>query len=153
MAHIGERAVAHGYTIIVDNDDAAQRMMAFTIVSDALARIASSAPHTDRRMRRDVHQILVMPAKTAAYFHPGTILIPCHAFDEADSDAVAGYIVHEAVHARIEKHRIRYWPDLQARIERRCLREQIAFLASRPGRSDLVQRFERYLHRQWPEGR
>lgn len=118
-------------------------------VSDALALIARRAPRIRRRINADVRRLLVEPGKAATYVHPGTILLPSHVFEAPDIDAVASYIVHEAVHARIAKRGIRYWPDLRARIERRCLREQIAFLGELPGRADLVAFCEDYLYRRW----
>ena len=94
--------------------------------------------------------MLIESRKVATYHHPGMITIPLHCFQQADSDAVASLIVHEAVHERFEARGIRYWPDLRARMERRCLGEQIAFLTSQ-GRTDLANAYEDYLRRHYSD--
>lgn len=151
MKHLGVRGDIDGYRVIIDCDTELDRTRVRAIVGDALERIATTSPRIGRRMRREVHQLLVMPEKTpaAAYFHPGTIFIPLQFFDDSDSDYVAGAIVHEATHARLETQGVRYWPHLRARIERRCFREELEFFASLPGREDLVRRCE-HLVATWP---
>lgn len=146
IAHVDERVVVRDMPVIIDSDDASHRERVCADLSEALEKLAAWAPRLRRRLNAEVRQIRIQPGKAAAYFHPGTIVIPLHAFDDTDIDGVASLIIHEAVHARLEARGIRYWPHLRSRIERRCLREQLAFLTSR-GRTDLVDYFEEYLRR------
>jgi hypothetical protein len=150
IAHVVERAEVNGILVIIDGDDSGDRDRVCAGLSEALEKLTAWAPRMRRRMEVEVRQILVEPGRNALYLHPGTIVIGLQAFHLTDSDAVASYIVHEAVHARIETRGIRYWPHLRARIERRCLREQLEFLASR-GRTDLVEQYERYCQKTWAD--
>ena len=47
--------------------------------------------------------------------------------ERADA-VIAATLVHEAVHARLQRAGLRYWPDLRPRIEAVCVREEIAFV-------------------------
>ena len=145
-----ERLEVNGILVIFDSDDPTDRERIRAGLSDALDKLTAWSPRMRRRLESKVHRILVDQSNVATYSHPGTITIPLEALQHGDSDAVAGYIVHEAVHERFEARGIRYWPHLRARLERCCLREQIAFLASR-GRTDLASLFDQYLRRRWPE--
>jgi hypothetical protein len=145
-----ERLELNGILVIFDSDDPADRERIRAGVSEALEKLTAWSPRMRRRLESKVHRILVDQSNVATYSHPGTITIPLEVLQNGDSDAVAGYFVHEAVHERFEARGIRYWPHLRARMERRCLHEQIAFLTSR-GRTDLASQFEQYQRRRWPE--
>ena len=146
IARIDERIEVSGMLVIIDGDDPTDRERVRDGLSESLEKVTAWSPRMRRRIDSEVCQILVEPRTTAAWFHPGTLILGLQAFQNTDTDAVASYIVHEAVHARIEARGIRYWPHLRARIERCCLREQLSFLASR-GRADLVRHYEEYLRR------
>lgn len=102
------------------------------------------------RMRGDISKILVRKAASSAYLSTSqTVLLTTQLLRLHDEATVAGVLVHEATHARINRWGIRAWPDVLPRIERRCLREQISWLERLSGRSDLVTHYRNWLEKSW----
>jgi len=62
---------------------------------------------------------------------------------------IALVVVHEATHARIHRAGIRYKPALRERIERRCVREQMAVAALAPDGERLVAWLEQTHAESW----
>jgi hypothetical protein len=58
---------------------------------------------------------------------------------------IASTIVHEATHARIERHGIKYNQELRTRIEAVCFRREMAFAARLPNGAELQQGIKRCL--------
>jgi hypothetical protein len=150
MAQLDDRIEVNGILVIIDSDGATDRDRIRASLGEALEKVAAWSPRMRRRLDSKVLRMLIEPRNAATYHHPGMITIPLQCFQQTDSDAVASLIVHEAVHERFEARGIRYWPHLRARMERRCLHEQIAFLTSR-GRTDLANSYGEYLRRRYSD--
>jgi hypothetical protein len=60
-------------------------------------------------------------------------------------ERIASTIVHEATHARLERHGIEYKEDLRTRIEAICFRRERAFAIRLPNSSELQQGIARYI--------
>lgn len=96
----------------------------------ALDLIAVLDPVRLERIRRLVRRVIItdLPGARGAYiFGSRTCLLSADHVRERSAALVALTIVHEAAHVRVDSAGIRFWPDLKARIERRCDREQLAF--------------------------
>jgi hypothetical protein len=60
-------------------------------------------------------------------------------------ERIASTIVHEATHARIERHGIEYNEKVRTRIEAVCFRRELAFAARLPNNAELQQSIKRCL--------
>jgi len=60
-------------------------------------------------------------------------------------ELIAATIVHEATHARIESRRVAYREDLRTRVERACLRRELAFATKLSNGAAVRDRAERTL--------
>ena len=106
-------------------------------VTEALRLIRDFDPTRYRRLLRDVRQILVttLPASIAQWMDS---LRACELDeryiirDGTTPELVASIIVHEATHARLMRCGIGYEESLRDRVERVCLRQEIAFAARLP---------------------
>lgn len=125
----------------------------FDKIAAALDIIGEHDPRRFERLRRDLRRIVIADGlgNRAAYlFHSGTCFIQLSHVIDRSSAMIAVSIVHEAVHRRLENAGIRYWPDIQKRIERRCVREEISFVdrlprASYPGTDALIKQLSRMI--------
>ena len=97
-------------------------------VAAALRLIESTDPRRYRRMHRDISRILVSDVAFSTYsFVSNTCVLDLRLVRSKSSGAVAVVVVHEATHARLYHMGIVTWRRIQARVERACVREQIAF--------------------------
>jgi len=107
-------------------------------------------------MRCDGVRILVRRTPTSGQLAgSSTVLLAASVVERGDAALIAGTLVHEATHVRLEQSGIEPWPDLRERIERRCLLEQIALLECVADRADLVTYYRTWIDRVWwsPEQR
>ena len=117
-------------------------------VKRAVAILGSLEPRRLRRLSSDVHQILLIPQDRSEYRRESkTLILAAPAEQDLLAAIVAGDLVHEGVHARLDKVGIRMWPDLRLRIERRCTLEQILFLEKVPGSELIVAHYKTWLQR------
>lgn len=125
----------------------------FGKVASALDVIGECDPRRLVRLRRDLKRVVIAdgPGNRASYLlHSGTCFIQLSHVINRSSAMIAVSIVHEAVHRRLENAGIRYWPDLQKRIERRCILEEISFVnrfprATYPGADALMEQLSRMI--------
>ena len=124
-------------------------------VTAALTLIAKLSPRWLERHRPYVTRIQVLPiVRTAAQWQTATRQV------ELDHDYVCATgrtaaeigssIVHEYTHARVEAAGIRYNADSRVRIERVCIRQQLAFVGLLPAsdeRTDFETRLKVTLER------
>jgi hypothetical protein len=101
-------------------------------------------------MRRDVSRLLVTSVQIAdAQFDPHTrTCLLDQSFvcsREVSATQLAAVIVHEATHARLFAAGVGYPPELRPRIERLCLREELALALLLPDGELAAQRAQRGL--------
>ena len=118
-------------------------------VTAALTLIATISPRWLERHRPYVRRIQVLPiVQSAAQWQVATRQVELdHDFVCADGRTAAeigSTIVHEYTHARVDAAGIRYNADSRVRIERVCIRQQLAFVGLLPA-SDERARFEARL--------
>jgi len=107
-------------------------------VRRALTLIATYEPWWIRQMKRKVRRIVIMMAGAEPQFRP--IVRGCYvSIDEiaASSDEqLALTLIHEATHARLHEwiraSSFRPRPDIQERVERACVRREVAFAKKLP---------------------
>ena len=119
-------------------------------VTVALSLISHLDPRRLRHLQVKGLRVLIQSASTSGYLAASnTILLATRDVEKCEPAVMAGILVHEATHARIERLGIRRRPSIRSRIERRCLLEQISFLERVPGRRDLVEYYRSWLSRTW----
>ncbi|MDG4880926.1 hypothetical protein [Mesorhizobium sp. WSM4884] len=113
----------------------------------ALDVIREFDPVRYKRLLRDVRQVLVtvLPASVAQWAETSQAceLDERYLVSETTTpERVASTIVHEATHARLMRCGIGYEEKLRDRVERVCLRREIAFAARLPAGTDTARRVE-----------
>ena len=103
----------------VSHDQVCQRLAA------ALAHVKQFDPRRYRLIRNQIKHVIVWPGHYNAYTSLGGILLAAEHIEDATPAETIGTLVHEAVHLRIARRGVRAGGDRQARIERRCLGEQV----------------------------
>ena len=127
---LSRRHVVHGLPVGVPWTDP-ERSAAATKLRAALDLIATAQPRRLARMKRDLSRLLVTSVQVAdAQFDPQTrtcLLDQSYVCKPEISPAhLAAVIAHEATHARIFAAGIGYSPELRPRIERLCMRQELA---------------------------
>jgi hypothetical protein len=157
---LNRHVVLHGYPIGLPMNSLAEQR-----IREALDLIAVTWPDYLPRTRAYVGQILICPLKTSlgqwrsagrqVLLDEDLLCAPPYPvwFGERTADYVsiklASTIVHELTHARIDAARISY-QERRFRIERACVRREIAFVMSLPRdvrRLDLLPELERAHNR------
>ncbi|MGH8746269.1 MAG: hypothetical protein ACREUK_07250 [Burkholderiales bacterium] len=90
-----------------------------------LAHLKQYDPRRYNLVHQQIRHILIWPGHYHAYTRLGGILLAAEHIQDAMLAETIGSLVHEAVHLRIERWGARTGGDRQARIERRCLAEQV----------------------------
>lgn len=116
-------------------------------VGASLRMIRELAPLRWRRIQRDVRRIAVFQPPTGGYgeFSPvmrAILLQPAYVLDRPEA-SVALLIVHEATHARLRNRGLRYLPDVRARHERICIRQEIELARKFPDEPQRAYYLER----------
>ncbi|MCC7000917.1 MAG: hypothetical protein IT357_02085 [Gemmatimonadaceae bacterium] len=121
-------------------------------VVDAVRVLEEACPTHHRWLKRTVRQIVLvppMPALAAFDRFGGGIEVNCEIGAKWDIAAVAAVLVHEATHARIASLGVEAsssrLDELRGRIERRCVREQLAALRRIAPEHPLVEWSQRIL--------
>lgn len=98
-------------------------------VGAALRLIGELDPRRLERLRQDVRSILVIHAGQSAFGYASRLMqLDLPLVTRGSAGMVAIVIVHEAAHARLAAAGIITTRHTEARIERRCVLEQIAFM-------------------------
>lgn len=91
------------------------------------------------RITRDLSSVLVLRGGGPEYVPPiGACLLGEVLLLRSNAVSIAMMIVHEATHARLWNHGIRYDPAIRRRVERICMRAEIAFARRLPNGSAVV---------------
>lgn len=130
--------------------DDSERMEPVVKIREALGLIATVEPRRINRMRRDVPRIVVWFGGYAGYWAASnSIMLGSRLIRESDPASIAGVLVHEATHARLRNRGVERRPNVEARIEKLCLREQIAFVERLPNSQQLVAHLRQWLEKPW----
>ena len=113
--------------------------------------IHEADPRRFRRVVSDIRLIAITRARSAAEYirAASACFLDARYVELRTPEVVAAAIVHEATHARIDRRGIRARADLRVRIERRCVREEIAFLSRLDNSAPLVASLTERLSEPW----
>lgn len=121
-----------------------------TRVEGALLLIKHHSPLDHARIIREIERIWV----TLLFYGRGQyqhslracILDERYVADSATTiEEIASTIVHEATHARLERHGVEYSEEQRTRIETICFRRELAFAVRLPNSAELQQEIGRCL--------
>lgn len=113
-------------TIFSDLD--APRSACLERLSAALETLRAFDARRSKWLARYVRYIVIWKGHYSFANDYGGIAISSEFLIEAETERMAGVIVHEATHHRLKRFGIKTTPALKARIEARCVREQADFL-------------------------
>jgi len=121
------RATVHGIKTIISDIKAPR-----TVCLERLSASINTLQDVDGRRRgwltRYARYIVIWPGPYSFADSFGGIFIASDYLLEAEPERVAGVLVHEAVHHRLKRFRIKTTPQLKPRIETICTEEQADFL-------------------------
>ena len=125
LVAIARYRVIEGFRVGVLVEEGAEQV--WDNVARGLALIRSVDGNQFARMRRGFRRILVYGSSTGAHFYPwSSTCVLDEAMVREDSEVVvASYLVHEAMHAYVDK----FWasPRKRLRVEVLCTKAEIAF--------------------------
>lgn len=122
-----ERVLGFDVYLDAQGESTANAMMQ---LGDALRLVERSDPRCFARLRCDLTRFVISPAANVSAAHfptSSTCYLSSRFVEEYPVPNVAIAIVHEATHARLDHAGIPLYPDWKARIERRCVLEEITF--------------------------
>ena len=146
---ISPRSRSHGLDIFDLTAGASRSADHFARVDAALDVIDRYQTRRLLRLKRDVHRFLIVD-QTGPEFWPrlhACVLTPRGL--SLDDEDVAVTIVHEATHARLYATGIPYHPKLRDRIERCCVKQEIAFAHSLQRGAALAETSRTRLETPW----
>ena len=120
---LGSREI-HGLTVLFGEFTVPRE----TVIARLELALSQLRDHDQRRYRwvqEYVGHILVWPGHYSAYDKLGGILLSADHVRDCSVGELLGIVVHEATHLRLARRGIRYTKKLRARIEARCVEEQI----------------------------
>ncbi len=119
-------------------------------IAEALSLIRRYDPVRYRRCVRDLARIWVMALTSVGQFRESTSTCELDGRfvlnENTSSELIASVIVHEATHARLFSTGIQYEEKARVRIERICIRRQLAFAATLPKESEARDWAERVMN-------
>jgi hypothetical protein len=119
-------------------------------VSEALQLIKTYDPYRYRRVLREIDRILVclLPDNAAAFVPElRRCLVDPRYIRSCSPEFLASAIVHEATHGALIRRNIGYSEELRHRVEKVCMRQELAFARKIPHGQELRQTIERSLER------
>jgi hypothetical protein len=119
-------------------------------IHEALELIRARTPRRYGRVRRDVRRLVIIAAGGAEYWpQVDGMALTRDELTSQSIEEVAFTIVHEATHARFWKMGIPYAHTCRERIERLCVREEVAFAQTLPDADWWVAEVQRPLATPW----
>lgn len=121
-----------------------------TKVDEALRIVEHYTPARFGRCRRDVRRIVLrrLPGLNGCYDPSMNAVVLDRGFVRGRGNArVALTFVHEATHARLRRRGIGYPVELRARVERVCVRAELALAERIPGSEAVLRELARALER------
>jgi hypothetical protein len=124
----------------------------FSKIDQALNLISEFDPRRFLQIRRDVKKIWVSAAQPgiAKWMDELQMCVLDRDYfcrDNVSASRMALSIVHEATHARLNKLKVKYTEDIRDRVERICIKSEIAFAKRLPDGQKLVEMAESKLKR------
>lgn len=113
-----------GVRVIVA-DPSVSREVVFDRVRSALELLMEVDLRRHRLVCRYVKQVFVWPGPYDAFIRSGGVLLASDTAINASTTELVGTLVHEAVHIRVHRLGVRYVGSRKARIERRCVAEEV----------------------------
>ena len=150
MLRIADQQVAEGL-VVVDLTQSQQASRLFPTVEAALAMIREVDPRRFARILRDVKRIAVMRSfASAGEYWPQyeAVALEVQHLETHTLLSICMTIVHEATHARIKRWGVRDSIDRE-RIERACVKQEIAFARKVPGSERLIEGALEKLGTEW----
>jgi hypothetical protein len=124
--------------------------IAFPKIDQALNLISRFDLRSYCRIQRDVKKILVFTTTPYCAEWIGQLQMCvldreylCH--PDVLPEEIASTIIHEATHARLERAKINYKEEMRSRIERICVKSEIAFARRLPNGEQLIKKAESRL--------
>lgn len=146
---LSERRIIRGIQV-VNISDRDQTDALFEAVAAALTLIHRTAPWRLREVRNVIRRVLIVSQPGSSYWgFVHACALSRETLEHQPPEWVASIIVHEAVHARFHRRGIRYDAQHRSRIERACLRRQLAFLRKVAGTEDLVEHLVAASSKPW----
>ena len=153
LVGIGSRLVTHsrerGFDLVVFSGERYADTF-FATIRSALDMIAITDPRRFTRIQRSLRRFALVESGGDFYDHDlHTYVVDLPSMVARSVAEVAMAIVHESTHARIREFGVKRLPTNEARIERACVRQEIAFAMRLPEASVLAELAERKLQREW----
>jgi len=148
LIHLSKSIKFDGLWIGVFSEDRGDELLGR--IKEALQLIKNCDPYRYGRVLREIDRILVLllPGNTAA-FEPKLrrCLIDPRYVRSLPLEFLASAIVHEATHGTLIRRKIGYSQELRYRVERVCMRQELAFAQKTPNGEELRQSIDRGLER------
>ncbi len=117
---------------------------------DGLELIRARTPRRYERIKRDMRRVVIIAAGGPEYWpQVDGMALTRGKLTSQSPEEVAFTIVHEATHARLWKTGIPYARALRERIERMCVRAEVAFAQTLPDGDRWVAEIQRPLATPW----
>lgn len=110
---------------VIFGDPSLSRSTIVNRLEDTLQLLQECDPRRYQRILRYTHHIAVWPGHHDSYDRLGGMLISRDRFTGDTTEALLGALVHEATHGRLVSWQVRHTKLRSARIERRCVAEQV----------------------------
>jgi hypothetical protein len=134
----------------LEDADVADATTIDSTICESLRLLSAYAPRHMNGLTRAVRCVLLQRAPNSSFLTASRVIVlDLSMVRRGDPLLLAAILVHEATHARIAAAGIHAYRDLQARIERRCLLEQVGFLCKVPGGEPLAEYFSQFFEVRW----
>lgn len=135
---------------LVDLTASAAGPLFFERVTEALTLLQQRAPAVFAGVRRRLKRIALL-AGGGEFYHGGlrAYVVDLPTLKRRSVPELALAIVHEATHARLERWGIGYEPSKRARIERTCVRAELALAEKLPDNQLIISRIGEKLSTSW----
>ena len=143
------RRRVHGILTSCSDDDVDCDVF-FEKIQQALDLIGRYDKRRLERMKRNVKAIaLGLPAYNYYASSVAAVLLSAEWFPTASAKNIAGVLVHEATHARLDQAGHRTYAENRERHEKICIAEQLAFARRLPNSEALVNAILRVAEHSW----
>ena len=124
-----------------------------TAIRDAARLIRQVQPYRLVQARRYLRRLVVHYTGGSGEYWPGigACTLDADYIEGSDAIEIAMLIIHEAMHGRLDRRRIRTTSANVGRIERFCARAEVDFAQRLPGGQRHIERVRQSLDRRWWE--